>query len=75
MRETTKSHIRKQGSTIDGIVGSLQILAETNLMEQAAIQKRLVQLGAMLNTVSDRLIEIEHSESLEWIEDKAGVDA
>jgi hypothetical protein len=75
MKETTKAHIRKQSSLIEDIVGVLQVLAETNLSGKEAIQERLVQLGARLDTISDSLREIEQSESLEWLEDKAGVDA
>ena len=67
MRETTKSHIRKQSSTIDGMVGTLQVLSETTLIGRESIQKRLIHLAAALNTVSDTLIEIQANE--------AGVDA
>ena len=75
MKETTKSHIRKQSSLIEDIVGVLQVLAETNLSGKEAIQQRLTQLGTRLNTISDSLREIEQSEDLQWLEDKAGVDA
>jgi len=75
MKETTKAHIRKQSSLIEDIVGVLQVLAETNLSGKEAIQQRLTQLGTRLDTISDSLREIEQSESLEWLEDKAGVDA
>ena len=75
MKETTKSHIRKQSSLIEDIVGVLQVLAETDLSGKEAIQQRLAQLGTRLDTISDSLREIEQSESLEWLEDKAGVDA
>ena len=60
MKETTKA---------------LQTLAETNLSGKEAIQQRLTQLGTRLGTVSDTLREIELSEDLQWLEDKAGVDA
>jgi len=75
MKETTRAHIRKQSSLIEDIVGVLQVLAETNLSGKEAIQQRLTQLGTRLDAVSDSLREIEQSESLEWLEDKAGVDA
>ena len=75
MKETTKAHIRKQSSLIEDIVGVLQVLAETNLSGKEAIQQRLTQLGTRLDTVSDTLREIEQSEDLQWLEDKAGVDA
>jgi|TARA_R110001583_G_scaffold33579_2_gene113450 hypothetical protein len=75
MKETTKAHIRKQSSLIEDIVGVLQVLAETNLSGKEAIQQRLTQLGTRLDTISDSLREIEQSEDLQWLEDKAGVDA
>jgi hypothetical protein len=75
MKETTKAHIRKQSSLIEDIVGVLQVLAETNLSGKEAIQQRLTQLGTRLDTISDTLREIEQSEDLQWLEDKAGVDA
>ena len=75
MKETTKAHIRKQSSLIEDIVGVLQVLAETNLSGKEAIQQRLTQLGTRLDTISDSLREIELSEDLQWLEDKAGVDA
>ena len=75
MKETTRAHIRKQSSLIEDIVGVLQVLAETNLSGKEAIQQRLTQLGTRLGTVSDTLREIELSEDLQWLEDKAGVDA
>jgi len=75
MKETTKAHIRKQSSLIEDIVGVLQYMSETNLSGKEAIQQRLTQLGTRLDTISDTLREIEQSESLEWLEDKAGVDA
>lgn len=75
MKETTKAHIRKQSSLIEDIVGVLQTLAQTNLSGKEAIQQRLTQLGTRLDTISDSLREIEQSEDLQWLEDKAGVDA
>ena len=75
MKETTKSHIRKQSSLIEDIVGVLKTLAETNLSGKEAIQQRLTQVGTRLDTISDTLREIELSEDLQWLEDKAGVDA
>ena len=59
MRDQTQAQIRKQSGKIDGIVGALQVLAETNLIGKEAIQERLTQLGARLDAVSDSLIEIK----------------
>ena len=75
MKETTRAHIRKQSSLIEDIVGVLQYMSETNLSGKEAIQQRLTQLGTRLDTISDTLREIEQSEDLQWLEDKAGVDA
>jgi hypothetical protein len=75
MRVETQRHIRNQASKIENLVGMVGILAETNLVDKAHIQLRLGQLKQRLETISDSLREIEQSESLEWLEDKAGVDA
>jgi hypothetical protein len=75
MRVETQTHIRNQASKIENLVGMVGILAETNLVDKAHIQLRLGQLKQRLETISDSLREIEQSESLEWLEDKAGVDA
>ena len=75
MRVETQTHIRNQASKIENIIGMVGILAETNLVDKAHIQLRLGQLKQRLETISDSLREIEQSESLEWLEDKAGVDA
>ena len=55
--------------------GALQILAETNLVGKENIQERLKHWEAKLSDIQNRLTEIENSEDLEWLEDKAGVDA
>jgi hypothetical protein len=75
MRVETQTHIRSQASKIENLVGMVGILAETNLVDKAHIQLRLGQLKQRLETISDSLREIEQSEDLEWLEDKAGVDA
>ena len=75
MRVETQKHIRNQASKIENITGMVGILAETNLVDKAHIQLRLGQLKQRLEAISDSLREIEQSENLEWLEDKAGVDA
>ena len=75
MRVETQTHIRNQASKIENLVGMVGILAETNLVDKAHIQLRLDQLKQRLETISDSLREIEQSESLEWLEDKAGINA
>ena len=75
MRVETQTHIRNQGVAIAEIRGALQILAETNLVGKENIQERLKHWEAKLTDVQNKLTEIENSEDLEWLEDKAGVDA
>ena len=75
MRNTTQKHIRNQGVAIAEVRGALQILAETNLVGKENIQARLKHWEAKLSDIQNRLTEIENSEDLEWLEDKAGVDA
>jgi len=53
----------------------LQILAQTNLVGKENIQERLKHWEAKLTDVQNKLTEIENSEDLEWLEDKAGIDA
>ena len=75
MRVETQTHIRNQGLAIAEVRGALQILAETNLVGKENIQERLKHWEAKLTDVQNKLTEIENSEDLEWLEDKAGVDA
>jgi len=75
MRNTTQEHIRNQGVAIAEVRGALQILAQTNLVGKENIQERLKHWEAKLTDVQNKLTEIENSEDLEWLEDKAGVDA
>ena len=75
MRNTTQTHIRNQGVAIAEVRGALQILAQTNLVGKENIQERLKHWEAKLTDVQNKLTEIENSEDLEWLEDKAGVDA
>ena len=75
MRNTTQEHIRNQGVAIAEVRGALQILAQTNLVGKENIQARLKHWEAKLTDVQNKLTEIENSEDLEWLEDKAGIDA
>ena len=75
MKETTRAHFRNQASNIENITGMVDVLSQTDLVDKAHIQLRLDQLKQRLETISDTLREIEQSESLEWLEDKAGINA
>ena len=75
MREKTQANLRSQGVAIAEVRGALQILAQTNLVGKENIQARLKHREAKLSDIQNRLAEIENSEDLEWLEDKAGVDA
>jgi len=71
MRVETQKHIRNEASKIEDITGMVDILAQTNLVDKAHIQLRLGQLKQRLETISDTLREIEHSEDLEWLSDES----
>jgi len=75
MRDITQTNLRNQGVAIAEVRGALQILAQTNLVGKENIQARLKHWEAKLSDIQNRLTEIENSEDLEWLEDKAGVDA
>ena len=75
MRVETQTHLRNQGIAIAEVRGALQILAETNLVGKENIQARLKHWEAKLSDIQNRLTEIENSEDLEWLEDKAGIEA
>jgi DNA-binding transcriptional MerR regulator len=75
MRNTTQTHIRNQGVAIAEVRGALQILAQTNLVGKENIQERLKHWEAKLTDIQNKLTEIEWSESIEWLEDKAGIEA
>ena len=76
MRETTQTHIRNQGVAIAEVRGALQALAEpTAWASKQYLQQRIAIMEERLANIHHSLTEIEHSESLEWMEDKAGVDA
>jgi len=75
MRVETQTHLRNQGIAIAEVRGALQILAQTNLVGKENIQARLKHWEAKLSDIQNRLTEIENSEDLEWLEDKAGIEA
>jgi DNA-binding transcriptional MerR regulator len=76
MRETTQTHIRNQGVAIAEVRGALQALAEpTAWASKQYLQQRIAIMEEKLANIQHSLTEIEHSESLEWMEDKAGIDA
>ena len=76
MRETTQANIRNQGVAIAEVRGALQALAEpTAWASKQYLQQRIAIMEDRLATIQNSLNEIEFSESLEWMEDKAGVDA
>ena len=75
MRNTTQEHIRNQGVAIAEVRGARQILAQTNLVGKENIQERLKHWEAKLTDIQNKLTEIEWSESIEWLEDKAGIEA
>ena len=76
MRETTQAHIRKQGVAIAEVRGALQALAEpTAWASKQYLQQRIAVMEERLSIIQNKLTEIEFSESLEWLEDKAGIEA
>ena len=75
MRNTTQEHIRNQGVAIAEVRGALQILAQPTLVGKENIQARIKHWEAKLTDIQNKLAEIENSEDLEWLEDKAGIEA
>ena len=75
MRDTTQKSLRNEGIAIAEVRGALQTLAQTNLIGKEAIQIRIEHWEEKLADVQNRLTEIENSEDLEWLEDKAGIEA
>ena len=76
MRETTQAHIRKQGGAIAEVRGALQALTEpTAWASKQYLQQRIAVMEDRLTTIQNKLTEIEFSEDIEWLEDKAGIDA
>ena len=53
----------------------LQVLAADTLVSKEMIQERIAVAEAKLTEIQNKLTEIEFSEDLEWLEDKAGIDA
>ena len=76
MRETTQANIRNQGVAIAEVRGALQALAEpTAWASKQYLQQRIAVMEEKLANIQNSLNEIEFSESLEWLEDKAGIEA
>ena len=76
MKETTQAHIRNQGVAIAEVRGALQALAEpTAWASKQYLQQRIAIMEDRLATIQNSLNEIEFSEDIEWLEDKAGIEA
>tara|TARA_R110002020_G_scaffold160047_1_gene344358 strand:+ start:651 stop:878 length:228 start_codon:yes stop_codon:yes gene_type:complete len=75
MRETTQAHIRSQGVAIAEVRGALQILAADTLTKKEDIQERIKHWESKLSEIQNTMAEIEFSENVEWLEDKAGIEA
>ena len=75
MRNTTQEHIRNQGVAIAEVRGALQALAAATFTTKEQLQTRIKHFEGKLANIQNKLTEIEWSESLEWIEDKAGIEA
>jgi len=75
MRVETQTHIRNQGVAIAEVRGALQALATDTLNKKENLQERIRHWEGKLTDIQNRMTEIEFSEDLEWLEDKAGVDA
>ena len=76
MRDTTQAHIRSQGVAIAEVRGALQALTEpTAWASKQYLQQRIAVMEDRLTTIQNKLTEFECSEDIEWLEDKAGIDA
>ena len=75
MRDITQVNIRNQGVAIAEVRGALQALAAATFTTKEQLQARIKHFEEKLANIQNNLTEIEWSESLEWIEDKAGIDA
>ena len=75
MRETTQAHLREQSTVIAELCGALDHMATDTLSSKEILQGQITKAADKLFAVRDRMHEIEFSESLEWLEDKAGIDA
>ena len=75
MRDITQANIRNQGVAIAEVRGALQALAAATFTTKEQLQARIKHFEEKLANIQNNLTEIEWSESLEWIEDKAGIDA
>ena len=75
MRDITQANIRNQGVAIAEVRGALQALAAATFTTKEQLQARIKHFEGKLANIQNKLTEIEWSESLEWIEDKAGIEA
>jgi DNA-binding transcriptional MerR regulator len=75
MREITQVNIRNQGVAIAEVRGALQALAAATFTTKEQLQARIKHFEEKLANIQNNLTEIEWSESLEWLEDKAGIEA
>jgi len=75
MRVETQKHIRNQGVAIAEVRGALQALATDTLNKKENLQERIRHWEGKLTDIQNKLAEIENSENLEWLEDKAGIEA
>ena len=75
MRDITQANIRNQGVAIAEVRGALQALAAATFTTKEQLQARIKHFEEKLANIQNKLTEIEWSESLEWIEDKAGIEA
>ena len=75
MRDITQVNIRNQGVAIAEVRGALQALAAATFTTKEQLQARIKHFEEKLANIQNNLTEIVWSESLEWIEDKAGIDA
>ena len=75
MRDITQANIRNQGVAIAEARGALQALAAATFTTKEQLQARIKHFEEKLANIQNNLTEIESSESLEWIEYKAGIDA
>ena len=75
MRDITQANIRNQGVAIAEVRGALQALAAATFTTKEQLQARIKHFEEKLANIQNNLTEIEWSESIEWLEDKAGIEA
>ena len=75
MRNTTQDTHQESGSRHRRGARSVASTSSGYLHHQGKIQARIKHFEEKLANIQNKLTEIEWSESLEWIEDKAGIEA